>query len=400
MKVFVLNSGSSSIKFQVIETTTSKTLIKGLCERIGVENSTFTVENIEKGIKRKNEPHNFKNHTYALEHVLKSLLDREIGVVNKLDEIGAIGHRVVHGGEWFTKSTIVTDEVLEQLEKANKLAPLHNPANIKGVKVCQRLMPNKTNILVFDTAFHHTLEPEKYIYALPYEDYEELNIRKYGFHGTSVRYVSERAIQMLAKKESKIIVCHLGNGASITAVKNGKSIDTSMGFTPLSGIPMGTRSGDIDPAIVLYLMEKRHLSKSETMERLNKKSGMFGIFGKADNRDLTFAMLDGNKKAKLAFDIFCSRIVSYIGSYYLQLEGLDAIVFTGGIGENSHETREEVCKRLKVLGVELDLQENAKRVTEDLVLSTEKSKVKVFKIGTNEELVIAKDVEELVFNSK
>lgn len=396
MKIFVLNSGSSSIKFQVIETDSSKTLIKGICERIGNENSTFTVENVEKKLKRKNEPHYFKNHTVALEHVLKSLLDKEIGVVKKLDEIEAIGHRIVHGGEWFTKSTIVTDEVLKTLELANKLAPLHNPANIKGVMVCKRLMPNKTNVLVFDTAFHHTLEPEKYIYAIPYEDYEELNIRKYGFHGTSVRYVSKKAISMLGNENSKIIVCHLGNGASITAVKDGKSIDTSMGFTPLSGIPMGTRSGDIDPAIILYLMEKRHLSRSEAMERLNKKSGMLGIFGKSDNRDLTFAMLDGDKKAKLAFDIFCSKIVSYIGSYYVQLGGLDAIIFTGGIGENSHETREEVCKRLEVLGVELDLSQNAKRVPEDLVLSTENSKVKVFKISTNEELVIAKDVEELI----
>lgn len=396
MKIFVLNSGSSSIKFQVIETDSSKTLIKGICERIGNENSTFTVENVEKKLKRKNEPHHFKNHTVALEHVLKSLLDKEIGVVKKLDEIEAIGHRIVHGGEWFTKSTIVTDEVLKTLELANKLAPLHNPANIKGVMVCKRLMPNKTNVLVFDTAFHHTLEPEKYIYAIPYEDYEELNIRKYGFHGTSVRYVSKKAISMLGNENSKIIVCHLGNGASITAVKDGKSIDTSMGFTPLSGIPMGTRSGDIDPAIILYLMEKRHLSRSEAMERLNKKSGMLGIFGKSDNRDLTFAMLDGDKKAKLAFDIFCSKIVSYIGSYYVQLGGLDAIIFTGGIGENSHETREEVCKRLEVLGVELDLSQNAKRVPEDLVLSTENSKVKVFKISTNEELVIAKDVEELI----
>lgn len=396
MKIFVLNSGSSSIKFQVIETDSSKTLIKGICERIGCENSTFTVENIEKNLKIKNEPHHFKNHTEALEYVLKSLLDKKIGVVKKLDEIEAIGHRVVHGGEWFTKSTIVTDEVLKKLELANKLAPLHNPANIKGVMVCKRLMPNKTNVLVFDTAFHHTLEPEKYIYAIPYEDYEELNIRKYGFHGTSVRYVSKKSISMLGNKNSKVIVCHLGNGASITAVKDGKSIDTSMGFTPLSGIPMGTRSGDIDPAIILYLMEKRHLSRSEAMERLNKQSGMLGIFGKSDNRDLTFAMLDGDKKAKLAFDIFCNKIVSYIGSYYVQLGGLDAIVFTGGIGENSHETREEVCKRLKVLGVELDLSQNAKRVHEDLILSTENSKVKVFKISTNEELVIAKDVEKLI----
>lgn len=391
MKVFILNSGSSSVKFQVIDMTNEQVLVKGLLEKIGNTDSRYTVENISKNIKQKNIYSNFNNHLDAIKKCLELLTDNEIGCLNSLDEIDIIGHRVVHGGEKFIKSTLITNEILDELENISVLAPLHNPANIKGIKICMQLMPNKKNIAVFDTAFHQTMEKEKYLYAIAIEDYEELHIRKYGFHGTSVRYVYEKTCEMLNKKDAKVIVCHLGNGASITAVKNNKSVNTTMGFTPLDGIPMGTRSGSIDPSIIEYLMKQRNLTIDEVMEKLNKKSGMLGLFGKSDNRDLTLAMLEGNEKAKLAFDIFVSRITSFISSYYVELEGIDALVFTGGIGENSHETRESVCKRLNILGAKIDIEKNKIRNDKNLDLSLEDSKFKIFKICTNEELMIAKD---------
>lgn len=391
MKVFILNSGSSSVKFQVIDMTNEQVLVKGLLEKIGNTDSRYTVENISKNIKQKNIYSNFNNHLDAIKKCLELLTDNEIGCLNSLDEIDIIGHRVVHGGEKFIKSTLITNEILDELENISVLAPLHNPANIKGIKICMQLMPNKKNIAVFDTAFHQTMEKEKYLYAIAIEDYEELHIRKYGFHGTSVRYVYEKTCEMLNKKDAKVIVCHLGNGASITAVKNNKSVNTTMGFTPLDGIPMGTRSGSIDPSIIEYLMKQRNLTIDEVMEKLNKKSGMLGLFGKSDNRDLTLAMLEGNEKAKLAFDIFVSRITSFISSYYVELEGIDALVFTGGIGENSHETRESVCKRLNILGAKIDIEKNKIRNNKNLDLSLEDSKFKIFKICTNEELMIAKD---------
>lgn len=396
MKIFVLNSGSSSVKFQVIETESEKALVKGLLEKIGIEGSRYTIENTEKNIKVKNEPAVFNNHTDAIKKCLELLVDDKLGCIKSLDEIDIIGHRIVHGGEHFKDSALVDEKVLEILEEVSSLAPLHNPANIKGIKTCMNLMPGKKNVAVFDTSFHQSMEEEKYMYAIPMEDYKELNIRKYGFHGTSVRYVYKKACKMLNNPNAKVIVCHLGNGASITAVKDGKSVDTSMGFTPLAGIPMGTRSGSIDPSIVEYLMKHRNLSIEEVMERLNKNSGMLGIFGKSDNRDITMAMLDGDKTAKLAFDMFTSKISSFIGSYYVELEGIDALVFTGGIGENSHETREDVCNRIKVLGASLDLEKNDLREDEDIDLSNSNSKFKILKIRTNEELMIAKDAMKFI----
>lgn len=395
MKVFVLNSGSSSIKFQIIDTETRKTLLKGLCERIGMDNSVYTITNIEKGLKDKNIPLKFNNHEEAVKEVLKLLIDDRIGVIKDYSEIDAIGHRVAHGGEYFKKSEIVTDEVLEKIESIAPLAPLHNPANIKGIKICRKLMPDKKNIAVFDTSFHQSLSEEKFMYALPYEDYKKYQIRKYGFHGTSVRYIVKK-LEELEPNLKNVIVCHVGNGVSVTAVKDGKSFDTSMGFTPLAGIPMGTRSGDIDPSILEYLGKVRNLTDAQVLEYINKNSGMLGICGYSDNRDILLEIDRGNKLAKLAFDIFCNRIARCIGEYYVELGGLDAIVFTAGIGENSPETREEVCDRLECLGVKINKGQNFIRTDEDKELSTYDSKVKIYRIRTNEELMIALDVEKLI----
>lgn len=395
MKVFVLNSGSSSIKFQIIDTSTKETLLKGICERIGIENSFYTITNLQKNLKDKNVSADFPSHKEAIEKVLELLVDKRIGVLNDYSEIDAIGHRVAHGGEYFKKSCVVDDDVLLKIEKISNLAPLHNPANVKGIKVCRKLMPDKKNVVVFDTSFHQTLDKEQFIYPLPYEDYEKYQIRKYGFHGTSVRYIVKK-LKKIDPSLKKVVVCHLGNGVSLTAVKDGKSFDTTMGFTPLAGIPMGTRSGDIDPCILEYLGKVKNLDQEQLLEYINKKSGMLGICGFSDNRDILEEISKGNQKAKLAFDVFCNRIARYIGADYVELEGLDAIVFTAGIGENSFETRQEVCDRLNVLGVELNKEENVIRTDEDKLLSTPNSKIKIYKIGANEELMIALDVEELV----
>lgn len=395
MKIFVLNSGSSSIKFQIIDTESRKTLMKGLCERIGQENSVYTVKNLIKDLKDKNIEANFVNHKKAIEKVLELVTDERIGVLKTYDEIDAIGHRVVHGGEYFKESKIVTEEVLNKIESVSPLAPLHNPANIQGIKVCMELMPTKKNIAVFDTAFHQSLEKEKYMYALQYEDYEKYQIRKYGFHGTSVRYIVNE-LEKIDPKLSRVIVCHLGNGASITAVKDGKSFDTTMGFTPLAGIPMGTRSGDLDPSIIEYLAKVKNMNIEQVLNYLNKNCGMLGLYGKSDNRDILEGIQNGEDKAKLALDIFCSRIASYIGAYYVELGGLDALIFTAGIGENSPETRAAICERLKVLGIELDLDINVIRTDEDLLISNKKSKVKVYRMRTNEELMIALDVKKIL----
>lgn len=395
MKVFVLNSGSSSIKFQIIETNTQKILMKGLCERIGHENSIYTVTNVEKDLKDKNVPVYFHDHEEAIKKVLSLITDKRIGVLKDYSEIDAIGHRVVHGGEYFKDSAVITDEVLKDIESVSHLAPLHNPANIKGINVCKRLMPDKANVAVFDTSFHQTLEEEKYIYALKYEDYEKYQIRKYGFHGTSVRYIVKK-LDKIDSSLKNIIVCHLGNGASITAVKDGKSFDTTMGFTPLAGLPMGTRSGDIDPSILEYLSNVKGFNEKEMLNYLNKECGMKGLCGSSDNRDILSLIDKGNKNAKLALNVFCNKIASYIGSYYVELGGLDAIIFTGGIGENSPETREYVCDRLKAIGVKLDKGHNFMRTNDDVLLTDRDSKVKVYRIRTNEELMIALDVERLV----
>ncbi len=396
MKILVINSGSSSLKFELIDMTNEKTIAKGICERIGISNPIFTFKNLLKGSKIDARPEPMENHSVAIDIVLKTLQDPVEGVISSVDEIDAIGHRVVHAGESYADSVLIDEKVIETLEEMSVLAPLHNPANIVGIKVMRELLPEKKNVAVFDTAFHQTMKPEAYMYALPYEDYTELKVRKYGFHGTSHKYVSETARQMLGTEESKVVVCHLGNGASLSAVKNGKVVDTTMGMTPLAGVMMGTRSGDVDPAVAFYLMEKRGLSVAEVDARMNKKSGILGIFGESsDFRDLENAMKDGNERAKLAFDMFCYKIKLYIGAYAAAMNGLDAIAFTGGIGENGSLPREGICEGLTYLGVDFDYEKNRERIPGNVELTKPASKVKVYKIETAEELVIARDTYRL-----
>ena len=395
MKVLVINSGSSSLKFELIDTANNKSLAKGICERIGIANPIFTYKNLVDGYKVEERPEPLENHKIAIDLVLHELTG-EHGVLKSIDEVEAIGHRVVHGGEYFNDSVLVDDDVIEKLEEISELAPLHNPANVMGIKVMRELLPGKPNVTVFDTAFHQTMEKAVYTYPLPLEDYKELKVRKYGFHGTSHKYVSGVVAKLLGKEDSKIIVCHLGNGASISAVKNCKVVDTSMGLTPLAGIMMGTRCGDIDPAAVLYIMDKRGLTPKEIDTRMNKKSGFLGVFGKSsDFRDIQNGIKEGDERAKLAYDMFCYRIRSYIGSYIVAMGGVDAIAFTGGIGENAGLAREGICKGLEFLGIELDYEKNMERIPGDVEYSKPDSKVKVFKIETAEELMIAMDTYRL-----
>ena len=395
MKVLVINSGSSSLKFELVDMTKEETLAKGICERIGINDSKLVYKNIVKDTKNEISE-DMPNHKVAIDLVLKALQDSESGNIADVNEIDAIGHRVVHGGEYFKESALITDEALKKIEEVAELAPLHNPANIMGIKVMQELLPGKPNVAVFDTAFHQTMPSEAYMYALPYEDYTELKVRKYGFHGTSHKYVSERTAELIDNKNSKIIVCHLGNGASISAVKNGESIDTSMGLTPLQGLMMGTRCGDLDPAAVLYIMEKRGMDSKQMDARMNKQSGVLGIFGKSsDFRDLEDANALGDDRAYLAHHMFTYRVKSYIGAYAAALNGVDAIAFTGGVGENDSAVRRDICNGLKFLGVELNEEINEKRISGDVELSTAASKVRIFKIETAEELMIARDTYKL-----
>lgn len=397
MKILVINSGSSSLKFELIDTETKKTLAKGICERIGINNQIFTYKNKVTGYNEIEKPVPMQDHKVAIQVVLEKLQDKTNGVISSMDDVDAIGHRVVHGGEYFDDAVLVNDDVIKKIEELSDLAPLHNPANLMGIKVIQKLLPNTPQVVVFDTAFHQTMPDYAYRYPVPEEDYTELKVRKYGFHGTSHKFVSGRASELLGKKDSKIIVCHLGNGASISAVKNGKVIDTSMGLTPLAGVMMGTRCGDIDPAVPLYIMQKRNLSASETDTRLNKKSGLLGIFGKSsDFRDVQDAMINGDKRAKLAYEMFCYRVRSYIGSYIVALGGVDAIAFTGGIGENAFRAREGICRGLEFLGIELDYEKNKEMISGDVEYSKPTSKVKIYKIETAEELMIANDAARLV----
>ncbi|WP_288771276.1 acetate kinase [uncultured Sneathia sp.] len=397
MKILVINSGSSSLKFELIDTETKKTLAKGICERIGINNQIFTYKNKVTGYNEIEKPVPMQDHKVAIQVVLEKLQDKTNGVISSMDDVDAIGHRVVHGGEYFDDAVLVNDDVIKKIEELADLAPLHNPANLMGIKVIQKLLPNTPQVVVFDTAFHQTMPDYAYRYPVPEEDYTELKVRKYGFHGTSHKFVSGRASELLGKKDSKIIVCHLGNGASISAVKNGKVIDTSMGLTPLAGVMMGTRCGDIDPAVPLYIMQKRNLSASETDTRLNKKSGLLGIFGKSsDFRDVQDAMINGDKRAKLAYEMFCYRVRSYIGSYIVALGGVDAIAFTGGIGENAFRAREGICRGLEFLGIELDYEKNKEMISGDVEYSKPTSKVKIYKIETAEELMIANDAARLV----
>ena len=397
MKILVINSGSSSLKFELIDMTNEKTIAKGICERIGISDPIFTFKNLVKDVVIKERPEPMSNHKEAINVVLNELQDKENGVIENVDEIDAIGHRMVHGGEYYADSTLIDDEAIKVFEELSALAPLHNPANIMGVKVMRELLPNKKNVAVFDTAFHQTMEPKVFTYPLPYEDYTELKVRKYGFHGTSHKYVSEIAREMLGKEESKIVVCHLGNGASLSAVKNGKVVDTSMGLTPLPGVMMGTRTGDIDPAAAFYVMEKRGLDLKGIDMRMNKQSGILGVFGKSsDFRDLESSMKAGDERAKLAYEMFEYRVRTYIGAYTAAMGGIDAIAFTGGIGENAISMRKAICKNLEYLGVEFDDELNDSRPSGNVELTKESSKVKVYKIETAEELVIARDTYRLV----
>ncbi len=396
MNILVINCGSSSLKFQLIDSDSENVLAKGLCERIGIDGSRIVYQ--PAGGEKETTEAPMPTHTEAIKLVLDSLIDANKGVIKSLDEIGAVGHRVVHGGEKFAKSTVITDEVIKAIEECNDLAPLHNPANIIGINACKELMPNTPMVAVFDTAFHQTMPEEAYIYGIPYEYYEKYKVRRYGFHGTSHSFVSKRAAEMLGKPYDslKTIGCHLGNGASICAVDHGKSVETSMGMTPLEGLIMGTRSGDIDPAIVEFIAKKENKTAEEVLRILNKESGVQGISGfTSDFRDIEEGIEKGNKRAKLAMDVFAHRVVRYVGAYIAQMNGVDAIVFTAGLGENDKTIREMVCSHLEFLGVKLDDAQNSKR-GEDLIVSTDDSKVKVLVIPTNEELMIARDTLALI----
>jgi len=395
MKVLVINCGSSSLKYQLIDSVSEEALAVGLCERIGIDGRlNHTPAGGEKVVIEAE----MKTHETAIKMVLDALVDANHGVIKSLDEIGAIGHRVVHGGEKFASSVIITEEVVAAIEECNDLAPLHNPANLIGIRACESIMPNVPMVAVFDTAFHQTMPEKAYLYGLPYEYYDKYKVRRYGFHGTSHSYVSERAIQLagLDVNNSKVIVCHLGNGASITAIQNGKSIDTSMGLTPLEGLIMGTRSGSIDPAIIEFIANKENKSLVEVMDILNKKSGVYGLSGvSSDFRDLENAYTSGNQRAKTAFEVFVYRVAKKIGSYVAAMNGVDAIAFTAGLGENDKNVRRDVLSYLEYLGIELNEENNNTRGKE-IVISTEDSKVKAFVIPTNEELAIARETVALV----
>lgn len=396
MKILIINCGSSSLKYKLIDMANEKDIIEGIVERIGLDQSRLVQKNElrEKYIVEKE----IKDHKEAIDLVLSTLVDSKVGVIKSIDEISAVGHRVVHGGERYSSSIIINEEVIKYLEECSKLAPLHNPANIIGIRACQSLMPNKEMVAVFDTAFHGTLPEKAYIYAIDYALYKDHKIRKYGFHGTSHKYVSHKVAETMGKdiKDLKIITCHLGNGASISAIKDGECIDTTMGFTPLAGIPMGTRSGNIDPSIIPFLVEECGYTIEEVSESLNKKSGVLGISGvSSDFRDIEDAASNGDKRAQLALDIFHYRIRAEIGSFIVNMGGVDVIVFTAGVSENSPETREECLKDLEFLGLTLDKEKN--KVRGKLAeISQADSKIKAYVVPTNEELMIAKETVELI----
>ena len=395
MNVLVINCGSSSLKYQLINSDTEDVLAKGLCERIGIDGRlVYQKAGCDKEITEAAMP----THKEAIQMVLDALVNDKTGAVKSLSEVNAVGHRIVHGGEKFASSVVITDEVLEAVAQCNDLAPLHNPANLIGINACKELMPGVPMVAVFDTAFHQTMPEKAYLYGLPYEYYENYKVRRYGFHGTSHSFVSKETARFLGMdlKNSKIIVCHLGNGASISAVKDGKCVDTSMGLTPLEGLVMGTRSGDIDPAIMEYIAKKEDLDIAGVMNVLNKKSGLEGISGlSSDFRDLTAGAKEGNKRAIAAIEVFCYRVAKYVGSYVAAMNGVDAIAFTAGIGENVGLVREKVCSYLGYLGITLDAEANAKS-GDNCVISAADSKVKVAVIPTNEELAICRETVALV----
>ena len=397
MNILVINCGSSSLKFQLIDSETEKQIAKGLCERIGIEGSQIVYQ--PSGGEKEETVTPMPDHTKAIELVLNALMNEKTGVVKSLDEIGAVGHRIVHGGEKFAASTVITGEVVDAIRSCNDLAPLHNPANLIGIDACRKLMPNTPMVGVFDTAFHQTMPKEAYLYGLPYEYYEKYQVRRYGFHGTSHSYVSKRAAQFLGKnfEDMKIIVCHLGNGASISAVENGRCVDTSMGLTPLEGLIMGTRSGDIDPAIIEYIAHKENKTIDEMMTVLNKKSGVLGLSDNlsSDFRDLEKSYNAGEDRGVRTIQTFDYRVAKYIGAYTAAMNGVDAICFTEGVGENNPLVRKLVCDRLGYLGIAMDTEKNNKR-GEEVEISTPDSLVKVLVVPTNEELAIARETASLV----
>lgn len=397
MNVLVINCGSSSLKYQLINSDSEEVLAKGLCERIGINGSAITHQ--PEGGEKVTTEVEMKKHTQAVQYVIEKLTDKEVGVITSLDEIDAVGHRVVHGGEKFASSVVITDEIVGAIEECNDLAPLHNPANLIGINSCKEIMPSVPMVAVFDTAFHQTMPKKAYLYGLPYEYYEKHKVRRYGFHGTSHDFVSNRAAEILGKKREdlNIIVCHLGNGASVSAVKKGKSVDTSMGLTPLEGLIMGTRSGDMDPAIVTFLAEKENISAKEVIDICNKKSGMLGLSNgvSSDFRDLAAAEEAGNEYAKDALETYAYRVAKYIGAYAMGMQGLDVVVFTAGIGENNISLRAKICEYLSIFDTKIDDAKNNIR-GEEAIISTDDSKVKVMVIPTNEELAIARETVALV----
>ncbi|EGO86972.1 acetate kinase [Clostridium botulinum C] len=398
MKILVINCGSSSLKYQLIDMLSEEPIAQGLVERIGIQGSVLTHK--VNGKKHVIEEE-MKDHKKAIALVLDALVNEEYGVIKNMDEISAVGHRVVHGGEKYAESVLIDDEVMEALEEFIKLAPLHNPPNITGINACKELMPTTPMVAVFDTAFHQTLPDYAYMYSLPHDLYEKYGIRKYGFHGTSHKYVSSVAAEILGKdiESLKLVTCHLGNGSSLAAVKNGKCVDTSMGFTPLAGLTMGTRCGDIDPAVVTFLIKELNYSVDDVNKLMNKESGVLGISAiSSDFRDILKAAAEGNERAELALNMFKNKVIQYIGAYTAVMGGVDAIIFTAGVGENSEPIRKRIVSELGFLGIKLDLEKN-KVMGEIETISTEDSKVKVLVIPTNEELMIAKDTKEIVEKS-
>lgn len=397
MNILVINCGSSSLKYQLIDNDSEKVLAKGLCERIGISGSAITHQ--PAGGEKVTTETDMPNHTVAVNMVIGKLTDREVGVIGSLDEIDAVGHRIVHGGEKFAASVILTDEIIKQVEECNDLAPLHNPANLVGINSCKEVMPDVPMVGVFDTAFHQTMPKKAYMYGLPYEYYEKYKVRRYGFHGTSHDFVSRRAAQLLGRESSELrtIVCHLGNGASVSAVKYGESVDTSMGLTPLEGLIMGTRSGDMDPAIIPFISEKEGLSAGEVIDVCNKKSGVLGLSDNlsSDFRDLAEAAAEGNEKAKTALETYAYRVGKYIGAYAAAMNGVDVIVFTAGAGENNAEVRKLIGQYIGFLGTNIDEERNKVR-GEEIILSDEGSRVVTMVVPTNEELAIARETAKLV----
>lgn len=391
MRVLAINAGSSSLKFQMYEMPEEKVIISGVFERIGIGNSLYTIKINGEKIKKEVE---LKDHDEAVSVLIQELFENN--VVKSLDEISGIGHRVVHGGDKYTSSVVITDEVIKDIEDLSSLAPLHNPANIIGIRACIKLIPSAVQVAIFDTAFHQTMSEEAYMYAIPYEWYTNYNVRKYGFHGTSHKYLANRMSEILGTKEFKVITCHLGNGGSISAIKNGECVDTSMGFTPNAGIMMGTRSGDVDVTIIPYIMEKTNESLTKVLDNLNKKSGYLGISGvSSDSRDIENGIASGDERCILAQNMFIRRVVEYISKYYVILGGVDAICFAGGIGENSPSTRKDIIDSLSVLGIKLDEELNNVR-GEERIITTKDSKVPCYIVPTDEEVMIARDTVSFI----